>query len=123
MIADQYVNEGIRIRKVYIANLKEILKQEPNIIQRKNVFEKLKLEMESIVNSDLNEMRKTLELSTKMLTLEKEIKSIQDIVRPYHNSIEKLKDDRDRLYLAIKEKYPNITTEQIEQEIMSKVEE
>ena len=36
---------------------------------------------------------------------------------------EKLKDDRDKLYLAIKEKYPNISIEQIEKEIMSKVEE
>lgn len=123
MIADQYIKEGIRIRKNYIYNLKEILKQEPIIFERKTFFEKLQEEMESVVKSDLNEMRKTLELGNKLLVLEKEIKNIQDIIKPFYEAIEKLKDDRDRLYLAIKEKYPNISIEQIEKEIMSKVEE
>jgi len=121
MIADHYINEGIRIRKNYLHNMREIIKEEPKILQRKNLFEKLKNEMEVIVKSDTNEMRKTLELTTKLLTLEKEIKSIQDIIRPYHENIEKLKDDTDKLYLAIKEKYPNITTDQIQQEISSKL--
>ena len=47
MIAEQYINEGIRIRKVYIQNLKEILKQEPIIFERKKIFEKLKDDMEA----------------------------------------------------------------------------
>ena len=42
MIAEQYINEGLRIRKAYIQNLKEILKQEPIILERKNFFEKIK---------------------------------------------------------------------------------
>ena len=123
MIAEQYINEGIRIRKLYIQNLKEILKEEPKIMSRKTSFEKLQEEMGSIVNSDLNEIRKTLELDKKLIHLEKEIKSIQDIIKPYYNAIENLKNDRDRLYLSIKEKYPNITEQQIEREIMSKVDE
>lgn len=123
MIAEQYIREGVRIRKVYIYNLKEILKQEPIIYERKKIFEKLQSEMEIVVKSDLNEIRKTLELNNKLLVLEKEIKSIQDIVKPYYDTIENLKNDKDKLYLAIKEKYPNITTEQIEKDIMSNVEE
>jgi len=123
MIAEQYINEGIRIRKVYIQNLKEILKQEPIILARKKNFEELQNEMETIVNSDLNEVRKTLELNSKLMVLEKEIKYIQDVIRPYYDAIENLRNDKDRLYLAIKEKYPNITTEQIEKDIMEKVEE
>jgi len=123
MISDQYIKEGVRIRKVYIYNLKEILKQEPAIYERKLIFEKLQAEMETVVTSDLNEIRKTLELNNKLLLLEKEIKIIQDLVKPYYDTIENLKNDKDKLYLAIKEKYPNITTEQIEKDIMSKVEE
>ena len=76
-----------------------------------------------IVNSNINDIRKTLELNNKLIVLEKEIKKIQDIVKPFYDVIENLNKDRDVLYLAIKEKYPNITTEQIEREIMSKVEE
>jgi len=123
MIAEQYINEGIRIRKSYILNLKEIIKQEPAIFDRKKNFEELREEMETVVKSDLNEIRKTLELNNKLISLEKEIKSIQSIIRPYYDTIENLKNDRDRLYLAIKGKYPNITSEQIEKEIMSRVEE
>ena len=123
MIAEQYINEGVRIRKIYIQNLKEILKQEPFIFERKKIFEKIKDDMEVTVKSDLNEIRKTLDLNNKLIVLEKEIKIIQDIVRPFYDKIEALKSDKDRLYLAIKEKYPNITQEEIEKDIMSKVEE
>ena len=123
MIAEQYLNEGIRLRKTYIENIKEILKQEPAINERKKTFENLKNEMEKIVFSDLNDVRKTLILNNKLIELDKEIRKVQDIIKPYYDTIEKLKNERDRLYLAIKEKYPNITDQEIEKEIMSKVEE
>mgnify|MGYP000968873080 CR=1 FL=1 len=123
MISEQYINEGIRIRKKYIQNLKEILKQEPIISEKKKRFEQIQNEMSQIVSSDMNDMRKTLDLNNRLILLEKEIKKIQDIIKPYYETIENLKNDRDRLYLSIIEKYPNITQEQIEQDIMSKVEE
>jgi hypothetical protein len=123
MIAEQYINEGIRIRKSYIQNLKEILKQEPIIFERKTIFEKLKDDMEATVTSDINEARKILELNNKLITIEKEIRVIQNIIKPYYDAIESLRTDKDRLYLAIKEKYPNITQEEIEKDIMSRVEE
>lgn len=123
MIAEQYINEGIRIRKVYIQNLKQILIQEPIVLEKKTEIEKLQKEMESIVNSDLNDVRKTLELNKNLLILEQKIKHIQDIVKPYHDVIENLKTDTEELYLAIKQQYPNIQTSQIEKDIMSRVEE
>ena len=123
MIAEQYINEGIRIRKIYIQNLKEILKSEPLIFSKRKDFEKIQEQMEICVNSDLNEMRKTLDLNSRLMELEKEINKIQNLIKPYYDTIEKLKDDSDRLYLAIKEKYPNITAAEIEKDIMSKVEE
>lgn len=123
MIAEQYIQEGIRIRKEYIRNLKEILKEEPNIMQKKEKFQKLQNEMESIVHSSSNDIRKTMELNEKLINVEKELTSIQNIIKPYYDKIENLKNDTDRLYLAIKEKYPNITQKEIERDIMSRVEE
>lgn len=123
MIAEQYINEGIRIRKSYLENIKMIVKEEPRMMERKKYFEKIQNEMNVIVKSDINEVRKMLELNEKLIYLEKEIREIQDIIKPYYDVIEKLKNDRDRLYLSIKEKYPNITDKEIEQEIMSKVDE
>ena len=123
MIAEQYLNEGIRIRKSYLENIKMIVKEEPRMMERKKYFEKIQHEMNVIVKSDINEVRKMLELNEKLIYLEKEIREIQDIIKPYYDVIEKLKNDRDILYLSIKEKYPNITDKEIEQEIMSKVDE
>lgn len=123
MIAEHYIKEGLRIRKCYIQNLKEIIKQEPIIFERKTSFEQLKNEMEATVKSDLNDVRKILELNNKLIYIEKEIRIIQDIIKPYYDVIENLKTDRDKLYLAITEKYPNITQEEIEKDIMSRVEE
>jgi len=123
MIAEQYINEGIRLRKTYIENLREILKQEPIINERKKYFDQIKDQMEKIVFSEINDVRKTLELNNRLMDLDKEIKRIQELIRPYYNTIEKLKTERDRLYVAIKEKYPNITDDEIEREIMQKVKE
>ena len=121
MIDNQYILAGARLRKSYIENLKEILKQEPVINERKESFERLKNEMEKIVFSDLNDVRKTLELNNKLMELDKEIRKVQEVIKPYYDKIESLKTERDRLYLSIKEKYPGITDEQIEKEIMSKI--
>jgi L-2-hydroxyglutarate oxidase LhgO len=123
MIAEQYINEAKRIRRIYIQNIKEILKQEPIIEERKNVAKKIQKEMDIAVQSDLNDVRKTLELNNKLLVLEKEIKKIQDIIKPFSDNIENLKADTDRLYLAIKEKYPNLDLNIIQNEIMSSLDE
>lgn len=123
MIAEQYINEAKRIRRIYLQNIKEILKQEPIIEERKNFAKKIQNEMDIAVQSDLNDVRKTLELNNKLLVLEKEIKKIQDIIRPFYDNIEKLKTDTDRLYLAIKEKYPNLDLTIIQNEIMSSLDE
>lgn len=123
MISEQYIQEGLRIRRIYIQNLKEILKLEPDIIKRKKDFDKIREQMENVVNSDLNEIRKSLELDTRLLELDKEIRNIQSTIKPHYDKIEELKKDSDKLYLAIKEKYPNITAQEIEQQIMSRAEE
>jgi len=117
MISEQYINEAVRIRKSYLQNIKEIIDQEPIIMKKKELFQKIQDEMKTIVYSDVNDIRKTMDLNEKLIYLEREIKSIQSIIQPYYEKIEKLKDDRDRLYLSIKEKYPNITTEEIKNDI------
>jgi len=121
MIGEQYINEAIRIRKTYFENLNHILNQENNINDKKKIILKIQEDMGFVVKSDLNGIKKTLELNNKLVFLEKEITNIYNIIKPYHDNIEGLKNDTDRLFLAIKEKYPNLTNEQIEQEIMSKV--
>ena len=123
MIAEQYINEAKRIRQEYLKNLSQILTQEPKVEERKKEGLRIQEEISDIINSDLNEVKKILELNNRLLILEKEIVSIQNIVRPYSENIEKLRGDSDRLFLAIKEKYPNIDDKALEEEIMSHIED
>jgi len=123
MIAKEYINEAVRIRKTYLQNLENIVNQESKIMDRKNDYQKIQDEIKDIVFSDLNDIRKTMVINEKLIYLEKEIKNIQSIIKPYYDIIEGLKDDRDRLYISIKEKYPNITPEQIKQEISLNLDE
>lgn len=123
MIAEQYINEAKRIRRIYLQNIREIVKQEPKVIERRNVAHKIQEEMEITVHSDVNDLRKSLELNSRLLVLEKEINAIQDIIRPFYDNIEKLKNDTDRLYLSIKEKYPDLDMNTIQEEIIANLDE
>ena len=71
MISEQYIREATRIRKLYLENIKEIIKIEPKIMERKKSFEKIQHEMNAVITSDLNEIRKTLELNEKTNLLRK----------------------------------------------------
>lgn len=123
MIAEQYINEAKRIRRIYLQNIREIVKQEPKVIERRNFAHKTQEEMEITVHSDVNDLKKSLELNSRLLVLEKEINAIQDIIRPFYDNIEKLKNDTDRLYLSIKEKYPDLDMNTIQEEIIASLDE
>lgn len=124
MIPQQYINEGVRIRQIYMENLREILKLEDSIIKEKNNLEKVKKEAELIVKDpDISEARKKLTLNQKLYEMDKNIRTIQNTIKPFYDKIEKLREDADRLLIAIKEKYPNISPQEIEKDIMSHVRE
>lgn len=121
MIDIQYINEGVRIRKKYLENIIKIAEKEPIIEHRKKEFYKIHDEMELIVKSDINNFKKTVELNGKLILLDREISQVQEIIKPYLEAIEKLNKEKDVLYEAIKEKYPNISDKTIEKEIMEHI--
>lgn len=121
MISEEYINEAKRIRIEYLNNLKYIIDEEPKVEDRKKEGLKIQDEMKDILNSEFNDVRKTIELNNKLMVLEKEIIAIQNIIKPYSEKIKKLRDDSDRLFLAIKEKYPDIDNITLENEIMSQI--
>ena len=121
MISEEYINEAKRIRIEYLNNLKYIIDEDPKVEDRKKEGLKIQDEMKDILNSEFNDVRKTIELNNKLMVLEKEIIAIQNIIKPYSEKIKKLRDDSDRLFLAIKEKYPDIDNITLENEIMSQI--
>lgn len=112
-----YIDEAIRIRKEYLSALKIILNEEQAINDKKSEIIGIHQTNEDIINSDLNDVTKRLKLNLQLNEIEKRINDIQDKIRPYYEKIESLRLQADRLYSAIIEKYPNITTEDIQTQI------
>ena len=112
-----YINEAMRIRKKYINSLKNILKEESAIQEKKEEVDKLQDNMESIVDKDMNDITKRLKLNDDLIKMERLINQVQNRIRPHYDNIESLRTDADKLYNSISEKYPNITEAEIQKEI------
>jgi len=112
-----YINEAIRIRQKYVVSIKNILKEEDILKQKKSDIYNIRDGMENIVESDIHDITKRLKLNKELNKIERIIKTIQDKIRPHYENIEQVRKDADKLYSSIKEKYPNITEDDIKKQI------
>ncbi len=112
-----YIGEAVRIRRKYVNSLNNILKEEDSLKQKKSEIEKIKDSMGTLIEGDLHDVTKRLKLNEHLIKIEKIIKDIQDKIRPHHKSIENLRKDAIKLYTSIKEKYPNISEDEIKEQI------
>lgn len=112
-----YIDDAIRIRKEYLNALNIILEEEKSINEKKSEIINIHNHSNEIINSELSDVTKRLKLNLQLNEIEKRINEIQDKIRPYYEKIENLRLQADRLYSSIIEKYPNISTEEIQQQI------
>lgn len=113
-----YINEAVRIRTEYFKSLEKIIKEEKPLLEKKEKIDEIKDKMEKTVyDNDMNDITKRLKLNNDLMNIEKFIKEIQNKIRPHYEHIEKLRTDADKLYTAIKEKYPNIKENEIKKQI------
>lgn len=112
-----YISEAVRIRQEYVGSLKNILKEEDILNEKKSEITKIQNSMEDVVESDMNDITKRLRLNEQLIKIERIIKNIQEKISPHYENIEKLRDDADKLYTSIKEKYPNISEDEIKEQI------
>lgn len=104
-----FIEQAKSIRKEYIRNVKEVVKCESKVEDYKNRL------------IDIQEELKTADFETAKLKLddiEKNIKSIETILNPYTKKIEELEASADSLFEKIKERHPNLTMEQIQNELI-----
>lgn len=111
---DIYINESIRIRKTYLNNLAKIALQEEEIKKYSDSLNSIK---EEINNTDEEEVDEKFQMRI-MLDMNKSIDKIQKKLSPYYNEIRKLDTDQKTLYNSIKEKYPFISDEEIQKQIV-----
>jgi len=112
-----YINEAIRIRQEYMGSIKNILREENILKQKKSEIDNIQNGMEEIVESDIHDITKRLKLNEELIKIERIIRIIQEKIRPHYENIEQLRKDADNLFTSITEKYPNITKDDIEEQI------
>lgn len=106
-----YINEAIRIRKEYLTNLQNINNSEGMI---KEIIEHMNNIKDDIANvNDLNEE----EYIDKLKELDIILDRIKTNILPYHENIMELGKDQQKLFLLIKDKYKDLTAEEIQQQI------
>ena len=105
-IEKRFIDESLRIRKEYLNSLTELKDKETNISKIKNDI------LESYNLAHVNDIDKEL-METKIKKLSSDIKKLQNNIEPIVIDIDNLKNDADRLFEKIKEKYPNVTKEDL----------
>jgi seryl-tRNA synthetase len=112
MIEEIYINAAKRIRQEYLNNLIYITKEEENI---KDLTSKLMKISEEVENSD---KKGESYYRGILFDIEKLIKDATEKIIPYQEKTNKLNKEQKTLYNIIKEKYPNITDVEIQNEII-----
>jgi hypothetical protein len=106
-----YINEAKRIRKIYLTNLTNIVEKEDDI----QTF----LKMINDIKSDIEDNEENENIfQEKLLNINKNISKIKDHIMPYYDEIKKLDESQRILYNNIKDKYPNITDDEIQEQIV-----
>lgn len=119
MIDKIYIEEAIRIRKEYLKNLLNVTKFE-KVYQE--LFDKLEKEKEKVSNFDADIITQD-DIFKYVKQLEVDLNLILDKIRPYIEKIDDLDNEQRILYNNIKEKYIDITDEEIYKEIIPVIEE
>ena len=71
-----HIKDAVRIRREYIAALSNILLQEDVLNKNKSEIDKIRVDMENIVESDSNDVTKRLKLNEKLGKMDKIIKDV-----------------------------------------------
>jgi hypothetical protein len=107
-----YIDEAKRIRKTYLTNLAAIIKKEDEIQLYLEMINNIKKEVEdSELTNDEYYKNKILEIGTN-------IEKINKFIMPHYEKIRGLDDSRKILYNNIKDKYPTITEDEIQDQIV-----
>jgi hypothetical protein len=107
-----YINEAKRIRKIYFTNLICIVEKENDIRQYFSMIEKIKEDVDA--NDDQNDEFYV----NKLIEINDNIESIKKFILPHSEIIKELDNAQKLLYNNIKDKYPNITDDEIQEQII-----
>lgn len=119
VLPDLYINEAIRIRKEYLKNIDDINSKVDILNVYKDKVDKMKQDINTIPNMDNGEQL----MNEKMVQLGLLLDELKKEMTPAYVKIQQLEKDSDKLYETILQKYPNITKEEIQSQILPRLNE
>ncbi len=116
-IDEIYINEAKRIRKTYLTNIANIVKKEEDIQKYFNMIEDIKKEID---DTDQNSVDEKFYIN-RVYDISDNIDKVKNHLMPYYENIKKLDNDQKVLYNNIRDKYPDITDDEIQNQIVPHV--
>jgi DNA repair ATPase RecN len=124
-IHQRYIDNAIRIRKEFLTVMRDILDKETEIKNYKNRIDELMSINKKYINdnskSPIQKIKK--DISDDLNDIESNIILINNKLLPILEKLEKLKKDSKELYSAIRDKYPNLSEQDIQNQIFEKLPE
>jgi small-conductance mechanosensitive channel len=105
-----FIEQAKHIRIEYIKVYKNMNECESKIEVYKNQLIDIKKEIDNVDNEN--------DFKEKLIIIEKNIKNIETILKPHLDKIKNLEKSADTLFENIKERYPNISKEEIQNELI-----
>jgi hypothetical protein len=119
-IHERYINQAKRIREQYIKNMQLILLKDKIIDKYKTNIKNIMISNKKYIdsNSDKNLNMIKNSLKEKLLEIESNINNISKELIPLIEKNEKLEKESTELFITIKDKYPDLSKEDIQKEIL-----
>jgi len=119
-ISEKYLNEALRLREEYSKMIKILDEKSPSLKKYRTELEEINSRVLSV---DVNNINIKVEESVfkELALVDEKLLGIQKELQPVYDGIEDIQSQSDKLYIAITEKYPKMTSENIKNQIWGKV--
>jgi len=112
----RFVDESVRIRESYLKSLSKLKNKEDLILEIKNNIG----ETYDLATNSINEIDSEM-IEMKIENLTSDIKKLQTDIEPILDNINILKNEANFLFDKIKEKFPNITKQELIESVYNDV--
>jgi chromosome segregation ATPase len=125
MIDKQFIESARNIRYEFLSLNKKLEVYKIDLENLSKYLQNTVKELESLTSikitskSDLTEMSQ--KLIKKLEEIDLEEKKISNLVKPINDKIDRLREEENILYKALKEKYPSKTDDQLKTELHSQL--
>jgi chromosome segregation ATPase len=123
MIDKQYVESAKNIKSEFISLNRKLENYKNDLKNLSDFLENTVKDLESITNNKVSSKEDLTDMANKLVKklqdVELEEIKLTNLVKPINDRIDKLREEENILYKALKEKYPTMTDEQLKNELHS----